>query len=55
MNSPSFYLALIAGAAGSIALVALYTALGRGKAAVIVPLTALYPAVTIILSLLILG
>jgi transporter family protein len=36
------------------AIIPFYLALGTGKAAIIVPLTALYPVVTLMLSLLIL-
>jgi len=54
VRSPGFLYAILAGAAGSMAVVAFYMALVRGNASIIVPLTALYPAITIILSYLIL-
>lgn len=50
IHSPGFFYAVFAGVASSIAVVAFYMALSRGKATIIVPLTALYPVVTIILS-----
>ena len=52
--SPGFGYALLAGVVGALALIAFYTALGVGKAIIVVPLTALYPVITIILSYLIL-
>lgn len=54
VHSPGFGYALLAGVAGAFALVAFYTAIGVGKAIIVVPLTALYPVITIILSYLIL-
>ncbi len=42
--------ALGSGLAMAIALLCFYEALGRGPAAVVVPLTALYPAITVLLS-----
>ncbi len=55
VHSPGFVYAFLAGVAGVLALIAFYTALGVGKAIIVVPLTALYPVVTIILSYLILN
>ena len=54
VHSPGFSYALVAGVAGVLALIAFYTALGVGKAIIVVPLTALYPVITTILSYLIL-
>jgi transporter family protein len=51
-----FWLAFAAGAVTSVGNVACYQALGMGgKAAAVIPLTALYPIVTIVLALLFLG
>ena len=44
--------AVLAGIAGSIGSIFFYLALRRGKASVVVPLTALYPLVTVALSAL---
>lgn len=46
------YLALISGAASGVATIYFYLALSRGEASIVVPLTSLYPAITVILSLL---
>lgn len=54
IHSPGFFYAIFAGVASSIAVVAFYMALSGGKASIIVPLTALYPVVTIVLSRLLL-
>jgi len=43
---------VLAGLAGTIGTAAFYIALSGWKVSVVVPLTALYPAVTILLSLL---
>jgi bacterial/archaeal transporter family protein len=48
-------LAVGAGLAMALGLLTFLTALARGPAAVIVPLTALYPAITVILSAVLLG
>jgi len=42
--------ALGSGLAMAVALLCFYEALGRGPAAVVVPLTAIYPAITVLLS-----
>ncbi len=55
VKSPGFGYAVLAGVAGTSALMAFYSAVGSGKASIVVPLTALYPVVTIILSYLILS
>jgi transporter family protein len=55
VHSPGFGYALLAGVAGALALIAFYNALGVGRAIIVVPLTALYPVITIILSYLILN
>jgi bacterial/archaeal transporter family protein len=44
--------AVLAGVAGSIGSIFFYLALREGKASVVVPLTALYPLVTVALSVL---
>ena len=51
-NMSGFTFALIAAIFGSIGAILFYFALSRAEASVAVPLTALYPAVTIILSLI---
>ncbi|KPV62723.1 MAG: EamA-like transporter family protein [Candidatus Bathyarchaeota archaeon BA1] len=53
-RSPGFFYAIFAGVLGSIAVVAFYTALAEGNVSIIVPLTAVYPAITTILSYLLL-
>lgn len=53
--SPGFGYSLLAGVAGALAVVAFYSAMGGGKAMIVVPLTALYPIVTIIVSYLVLS
>ncbi len=52
-NVGSVY-ALVAGAMGLVGAVFFYMALGSGRASIVVPLTALYPAITIVLSAIIL-
>ncbi|MCK9376075.1 MAG: EamA family transporter [Syntrophobacterales bacterium] len=42
--------ALGSGLAMAVALLCFYEALGKGPAAVVVPLTAIYPAITVLLS-----
>ena len=54
VRSAGFGYALLGGVAGVLALFAFYSAMGVGKAIIVVPLTALYPVITIILSYLIL-
>jgi len=54
-RSPGFSYAIFAGVMGSIALIAFNAALANGKASIIVPLTALYPAVTAVLSYILLN
>ena len=55
MHSPGFIYALLAGITSALAVVAFYGALGTGKSSIVVPLTALYPAVTIVISFLVLS
>lgn len=50
-----FWYAALAGIAVAIAIVPFYQALSKGKASLVIPLTALYPAIVIILSFLILN
>jgi len=47
-------LALLAGLVGSLGTIPFLYAISKGKASIVVPMTALYPLVTIILSALIL-
>ena len=54
IHSQGFGFALLAGIIGLVALIAFYSAIGGGKAIIVVPLTALYPIVTTILSYLVL-
>jgi len=54
IHSPGFGYALLAGVTSALGMIAFYSALGIGKAIIVVPLTALYPVITIILSYLIL-
>ena len=53
--SKSTALALLAGLFGGGGYVLFMKALETGKASIVIPLTALYPAVTVILALLFLG
>jgi bacterial/archaeal transporter family protein len=55
VSSPGFSYSLLAGVVSAIALLAFYSALEGGKATIVVPLTALYPIVTVVLSFLILS
>jgi len=48
------FLAILAGAIGSIGSVGLYVLLSRSEASTVVPLTALYPAVVVILGIILL-
>jgi transporter family protein len=50
VHSIGFSYALLAGLMGSVALVAFNYAIDAGKSIIVVPITALYPVVTIILS-----
>jgi len=54
VSSSGFNYALIAGLMGSLALISFNVAIKEGKAIIVVPLTALYPVVTAVLSYLIL-
>jgi transporter family protein len=53
--SPGFSFSLLAGLISAIAIVAFYSAIQGGKAVVVVPLTALYPVITVLLSFLVLS
>jgi len=55
LNSPGFYPALLIGLVSPIALISNYLAISLGKISIVVPLIALYPIVTVALSLFILG
>ncbi len=46
--------AILGGAAASLGMLLFYIALARGSASVVVPLTAMYPVITVLLSLTIL-
>lgn len=48
-------MAVLTGICGSLGGVAFFFALGYGRASIVVPLSALYPAITILLSLIFLG
>ena len=48
-------MALLTGFCGSLGAVAFFLALGHGRASIVVPLSSLYPAITILLSLIFLG
>ena len=54
-KSPGFSYSILAGLAATSAIIAFYSAMGTGKASIVVPLTALYPIVTIIISYLFLS
>jgi transporter family protein len=47
--------ALLTGLCGSLGGIAFFFALGHGRASIVVPLSSLYPAITILLSLFVLG
>ena len=49
-HSIGFTYALLAGVVGSLALIAFYSAMKVGKSIIVVPLTALYPIITVLLS-----
>ncbi|KON30877.1 hypothetical protein AC482_02745 [miscellaneous Crenarchaeota group-15 archaeon DG-45] len=55
LSSPGFYPALLIGLVSPIALITNYLALSLGKISVVVPLIALYPVVTVALSIFLLG
>lgn len=49
-NAGAKTIAVVAGAAGTAAVVCLYAALANGKLAIVLPLSSLYPAVSIVLA-----
>src|SRR5208337_4214580 len=55
ISSPGFIYSMLAGGSGALAIVAFYNALGTGRSSIVVPLTALYPIVTVIISFLVLS
>lgn len=55
MSGHAMLLALGANACGVGGTLLFFQALSHGKASVVVPLTALYPALTVVLALLVLG
>jgi len=54
IGSQGFNYALIAGIVSVIGTIAFYSALQEGKAIIVIPLTSLYPVITVVLSYLIL-
>ena len=54
IHSKGIVFAILAGLVGTLGTIPFLFAISRGKASVVVPMTSLYPLVTIILSLLIL-
>jgi transporter family protein len=54
-NNPHYYLALLAGLVGGLGTIFFFMALIRGEASRVVVITALYPVVTVLLSVLLLG
>lgn len=54
LSQTGVVLSIITGITGSIGALGFYLALNQGKISIAVPLTSLYPAVTILLALLIL-
>jgi transporter family protein len=55
MNAKGVFFAFIAGTCSSLGGLLFLNAVSRGKASVVIPFTALYPLVTIILSFIILN
>ena len=54
VGSPGFNYAMIAGIMMALSAISFYVAIEVGKAIIVIPLTSLYPVVTIVLSYLIL-
>ena len=54
VGSPGFNYAMIAGIMMALSTISFYVAIQTGKAIIVIPLTSLYPVVTIVLSYLIL-
>ena len=54
VGSPGFNYAMIAGIMMALSTISFYVAIQTGKAIIVIPLTSLYPIVTIVLSYLIL-
>jgi transporter family protein len=55
LNSRATYTALLAGVFGGSGYIFFVKALEKGEASIVLPLTAVYPAVTVVLALLVLG
>ncbi|MBI3245717.1 MAG: EamA family transporter [Deltaproteobacteria bacterium] len=55
LRSEQLPMTVLTGLCGSLGAVAFFLALSHGRAAIVVPLSALYPAITIMLSLIFLG
>ncbi len=53
-KAPAYYYALLAGLVGSLGAIFFYLALAKGEASKVVVITALYPALTVLLSILVL-
>ncbi len=53
--APNLGLVLMTGLCGNLGAIAFFFALGHGRASIVVPLSSLYPAITILLSLIFLG
>jgi transporter family protein len=54
-SSPGFSWSLLGGILSAIAILSFYSAMQGGKTTIVVPLTALYPVVTILFSYLVLS
>ena len=54
LGSPGFNYAMIAGIMMALSAISFYVAIQTGKAIIVIPLTSLYPIVTIVLSYLVL-
>jgi len=55
LNTDFNILALIAGLLGSLGYLFFVNALREGEASIVIPLTSIYPAITVILAVLLLG
>ncbi len=54
-SNPHYYLALLAGLVGGLGTLFFFMALTRGEASRVVVISALYPVITVLLSVLLLG
>lgn len=55
LRSAQLPMTVLTGLCGSLGAVAFFLALSHGRASIVVPMSALYPAITILLSLIFLG